>query len=129
MTVKLAAKLPDKPELNGLDHHEAKFLQTPTGQWVAVVYLSTQKITHDYEKGDRSPTLMVDAIEIVGAAEDIPFGVRHAFDAARDRRTGGEPLFTGDDFEKALRDSVADLKANGATSITVGDHTHNLQED
>lgn len=101
-TVKLAAKLPDDRDLNGLDHWLHHLKNRPAEQLMIVGYLDTQKLITDFEKGSVQPVAQIVAIEVVGTAIDGPDAVRAAFLAAHDRRTSKpEPLFNVGDTEPA----------------------------
>lgn len=91
-TVKLAAKLPDDNEVNGLDHWAGALRKEPLQQLVAICYLDVQKLITDYEKGQIQPVVQVVAIELLGRPDEIPAAVQEAFLAARDRRVNKAPL-------------------------------------
>lgn len=88
--MKLAAKLPRDHGANGLDHGEAGFLARPFDQVVVVAYLTTEKITTDYEKGGREATVLIGAVEIIEDADQLA-DVKAAFEHAHDARVNRAP--------------------------------------
>lgn len=90
--VKLAAKLPDDNDLNGLDPWSGVLKKRPRDQFVAIVYLDVAKMTTDYDKALIYPTVQVVAIEVVGDVSDVPAAVVDAYNAARDKRQARTPL-------------------------------------
>lgn len=91
-TVRLAAKLPDDNEINGLDHWAETLRKEPMQQMVAVAYIDVQKLITNYEKAVVQPVVQVVAIEVLGRPDEIPQAVRDAFLAAHDRRVNKTPL-------------------------------------
>lgn len=90
MTVKLAAKLPKDYTENGLDKGEAGFLAQPFDKVVIVAYVDVEKITTDYDKATKEPTVKLAAVEIIADDEQLA-AVREAFRAAHDRRVNVAP--------------------------------------
>lgn len=91
-TVKLSSRLPDDPDVNGLEHHFEALKARPFEQRVAVVYFDVAKTTTDYEKATINPLIRVVAIEVVGDVADVPPAVVDAFNRARERRRQQGPL-------------------------------------
>ena len=89
---KLAAKLPDDNEANGLDHFVGQFRREPHVPVVAIVTLSVQKLITDYEKSTVSPVVQVESIEVLGTSIDVPPALLDMLAAARSKRLRQDPL-------------------------------------
>lgn len=101
MTIKLGTKLPRKENRNGLGVIHSTLLRDPHRTHVAVVVLTTAKITDDFETEDRYPTVQIVAIEPITASEDVGT-IRRITQRAHEERTGDlelpgdwEAVFTG----------------------------------
>ena len=122
MSTKLASKLPKHTTENGLEAHEATFLAEPFEQAVIIAYVSTQKITIDYDQGGREPTVMVDAVEVI-TDEGTLATVRAAFQEAHDRRVNTAPTLPIEADEvvfPACGDCGHDREAHGITGVCDG---------
>lgn len=110
--VKLAAKLPDDKDLNGLDGWLKHFRDTPFEQVCAIAYLDVQKSVTDYEKGYIQPIVQIVAVEVIATATETPRLIQDAFTTAHDRRINVEPLpfdeTAGDDPEHIQRAAITD---------------------
>lgn len=91
-TVKLSAKLPGEPEINGVDSTVEALLTDPELLRVAVVYYDVAKVTHDVDLGTDVPTIRVRRIEPLGLVGDVPPAVRKAVAAAEEARTGRKAI-------------------------------------
>jgi hypothetical protein len=85
-TVRLAGKLPDSEEYNGLDAWLRQFNENHRDQFVGITFYGVQKHVIDFEKSTKYPVLQVEHVEIIGTAETTPEPIRAAFMAARDKR-------------------------------------------
>jgi hypothetical protein len=114
--VKLASKLPNDHELNGLDHWIKQLKTQPFEQLIAIAYISTQKTINDYEKSEVTPVVQIVAVEVVGDVRDAPGEVIAAFCAAHDRRLNQSALFDHEESAAGSTDGGGELLA-----ITAGD--------
>lgn len=78
-TVKLSAKLPGEPEINGVDS-------------TVEAHYDVAKVTHDVDLGTDVPTIRVRRIEPLGLVGDVPPAVRKAVAAAEEARTGRKAI-------------------------------------
>jgi hypothetical protein len=71
MTIKIAGKLPNNDDRNGIGALGRDPIAEPTKQHLAVVVLTTSKITRDIENYDTIPTLKIVAIEPIVGGVDV----------------------------------------------------------
>lgn len=91
-TVKLMAKLPGDPEINGLDAYRDHLLDPEADMLVCVVYIDAQGADDDFDAGTRVPRARVRRIEPLGVIDEVPQAVRDAMAEAETARTGRKPL-------------------------------------
>lgn len=91
--MKLSSALPGKEDLdkNGLTTVARIFVERPDSMVVAVVVLSTKKLTTDLDDGSIVPTVAVRYVEPIRSAADLGV-VRQVIDRAYADRTGQEAL-------------------------------------
>lgn len=90
-TVRLSAKLPGDPEINGLDAHKAHLFDQEQVT-CALVWVVPTKVTEDLATGERVPTVEIRRIEPIGRPEDIPSSVVELAAKLYEKRTGRDPL-------------------------------------
>lgn len=90
--VKLSSALPGNEEINGLDSHAKKFIETPERLHLALVWLDVKEIRDMTDTGERIPVLRVRRAELVGDAHDAPQELRDLALRLYEERTGKTPL-------------------------------------
>lgn len=90
-SVKLSAKLPGDPEINGLDSIVEQ-LHDPDHVIAVIAWIVPTKITEDLATGARIPTVELRRIEPIGPADTVPPVVTELAAELYAQRTGRDPL-------------------------------------
>lgn len=91
MTIKIAGKLPSNDDRNGIGALGRAPVVDPETPHLAVVILTTSKITRDIENLDVIPTLKIVAIEPITGGVDVG-RLRAMLQRAHEERTGNLEL-------------------------------------
>lgn len=89
--VKLSSRLPGDPEINGLDSLADKLLDLDAEPTVALVWLSTAKVTTD-RSHEQVPTVEVVRIEPLGPLSEVPASIIELAATLYEGRTGRTAL-------------------------------------
>lgn len=90
--VKLAARLPGDPEVNGLDALAGDLITRPQTLRCAVIWYDTIRVTENIELGVKIPTVQVLRIEPISDAAAMPTELVSLVQEAAQARLGHEPL-------------------------------------
>lgn len=90
--VKLAARLPGDPEVNGLDAITGDLIARPQTMRCAVIWYDTIRVTENIELGVKIPTVQVLRVEPISDASEMPAELADLVQAAAQKRLGHEPL-------------------------------------
>lgn len=108
--VKLAAKMPGDPEVNGVDSLAPALVAEGLGEAkdkklrVGLIWFDVAKVTTDGDSHDQVPTIRVRRIEPVGVVGDVDPAIVAAVEAAVERRTG----------RKAIPFGIVEVSSDGA---------------
>ena len=89
--VKLSSRLPGDPEINGLDSLAGQLLDLDAEPTVALVWLSTSKVTTD-RSHEQVPTVEVVRIEPLGPLSKVPSSIIELAANLYEGRTGRTAL-------------------------------------
>lgn len=90
--VKLSSALPGNEEINGLDAHVKKFVETPERLHLVLAWVDVKEIRDMTDTGTRVPVLRMRRCELVGDAKDAPQELRDLALRLYEERTGKTPL-------------------------------------
>jgi hypothetical protein len=90
--VKLAGRLPQSAESNGMYSVQPELLTDPEEQRLAVIWYDVLKITRDVDQGDEVPTIRVLKIEPMGQVDDASQALREMVMQKAEARLGHTPL-------------------------------------
>ena len=89
--IKLGAKLPGDPEINGLDSRVDHFIRDDTPA-LCLAWVSTKHVTRNIETGDEVPTVELRRIEPIAIADKAPQEIITLAAELYEKRTGRDPL-------------------------------------
>lgn len=90
--VKLAGRLPESPESNGMHSVIADLLKTPKEQRLYVVWGDVLKIERNLDSGAEVPTLRVLKIEPLGVVDEVSQAIQMEVMRKAEERLGHTPL-------------------------------------
>lgn len=94
--VKLAGRLPQSAESNGMYSVQPELLTDPEEQRLAVIWYDVLKITRDVDQGDEVPTIRVLKIEPMGEVGAASQALREMVMQQAEARLGHTPLPFGE---------------------------------
>lgn len=94
--VKLSAKLPGNPEINGLDPLADDLATNPDQITVAIVWLDVSQVTRKTDELTTVPTVRIRRIEPIGPVASVPHEIQQLAAELEQRRTGRRPLPFGE---------------------------------
>jgi hypothetical protein len=109
--VKLAGRLPQSAESNGLYSVQPNLLTDPEEQRLAVIWYDVLKITRDVDTGDEVPTIRVLKVEPMGEVGEASQALREMVMKQAEARLGHTPL----PFESHDPDGVQVLTGDDGT--------------
>lgn len=90
--VKLAGRLPESPESNGMHSVVADLLVSPKEQRLYIVWGDVLKIERNLDSGAEVPTLRVLKIEPLGLVDEVSQAIREEVLRKAEERLGHTPL-------------------------------------
>lgn len=90
--VKLAGRLPQSAESNGMYSVQPALLTDPEQQRLAVIWYDVLKVTRDIDEGDEVPTIRVLKIEPLGTVDEASQAIQAEVMRAAEARLGHTPL-------------------------------------